>query len=178
MAKRDYYEVLGVGRDADAKAIKRAYRKLAKKYHPDMNPGDKQAEQKFKEVTEAYNVLSDTEKKKLYDQYGLLHLKRAVEIHMEPVDRMGPEAVFMEALEDLTLVRAAMVIMSIILKIVIWVIWEIFSEISLEICSMVRKTVDTVVRAVDLADRAFTVVSEEADLEGIPRKKAVTLGLK
>ena len=52
MAKRDYYEVLGVGRDADAKAIKRAYRKLAKKYHPDMNPGDKQAEQKFKEVTE------------------------------------------------------------------------------------------------------------------------------
>ena len=70
MAKRDYYEVLGVGRDADAKAIKRANRKLAKKYHPDMNPGDKQAEQKFKEVTEAYNVLSDTEKKKLYDQYG------------------------------------------------------------------------------------------------------------
>ena len=109
---------------------------------------------------------------------ALLHLKRAVEIHMEPVDRMGPEAVFMEALEDLTLVRAAMVIMSIILKIVIWVIWEIFSEISLEICSMVRKTVDTVVRAVDLADRAFTVVSEEADLEGIPRKKAVTSGLK
>ena len=57
-------------------------------------------------------------------------------------------------------------------------ILEIFSEISLEICSMVRKTVDTVVRAVDLADRAFTVVSEEADLEGIPRKKAVTSGLK
>ena len=70
MAKRDYYEVLGIGRNADAKEIKKAYRKLAKKYHPDMNPGDKQAEQKFKEVTEAYNVLSDTEKKKLYDQYG------------------------------------------------------------------------------------------------------------
>ena len=70
MAKRDYYEVLGIGRNADAREIKRAYRKLAKKYHPDMNPGDKQAEQKFKEVTEAYNVLSDTEKKKLYDQYG------------------------------------------------------------------------------------------------------------
>ena len=62
MAKRDYYEVLGIGRNADAKEIKKAYRKLAKKYHPDMNPGDKQAEQKFKEVTEAYNVLSDTEK--------------------------------------------------------------------------------------------------------------------
>ena len=62
MAKRDYYEVLGVGRNADEKEIKRAYRKLAKQYHPDMNPGDKKAEQKFKEITEAYNVLSDTEK--------------------------------------------------------------------------------------------------------------------
>ena len=70
MAKRDYYEVLGVGRNADEKEIKRAYRKLAKQYHPDMNPGDKKAEQKFKEITEAYNVLSDTEKKKLYDQFG------------------------------------------------------------------------------------------------------------
>ena len=78
MAKRDYYEVLGVGRDADAKAIKRAYRKLAKKYHPDMNPGDKQAEQKFKEVTEAYNVLSDTEKKKLYDQYGFAAFEEGI----------------------------------------------------------------------------------------------------
>ena len=63
MAKRDYYEVLGVGRNADEKEIKRAYRKLAKQYHPDMNPGDAKAEQKFKEITEAYNVLSDTEKK-------------------------------------------------------------------------------------------------------------------
>ena len=68
MSKRDYYEVLGINRSADEKEIKRAYRKLAKKYHPDMNPGDKQAEQKFKEITEAYNVLSDQEKKKLYDQ--------------------------------------------------------------------------------------------------------------
>ena len=65
MSKRDYYEVLGINRSADEKEIKRAYRKLAKKYHPDMNPGDKQAEQKFKEITEAYNVLSDQEKKKL-----------------------------------------------------------------------------------------------------------------
>ena len=56
--KRDYYEVLGVDKNADSATIKKAYRKLAKKYHPDMNPGDKQAEQKFKEVTEAYNVLS------------------------------------------------------------------------------------------------------------------------
>lgn len=70
MTKRDYYEVLGVGRNADEKEIKRAYRKLAKRYHPDTNPGDTQAEQKFKEVTEAYNVLSDEEKRKLYDQFG------------------------------------------------------------------------------------------------------------
>lgn len=70
MAKRDYYEVLGIDKKADDKTIKRAYRKLAKKYHPDTNPGDKQAEQKFKEVTEAYNVLGDEKKRKLYDQYG------------------------------------------------------------------------------------------------------------
>ena len=70
LAKRDYYEVLGIDKKADDKAIKRAYRKLAKKYHPDTNPGDKQAEQKFKEVTEAYNVLGDEKKRKLYDQYG------------------------------------------------------------------------------------------------------------
>lgn len=70
MGKKDYYEVLGISRSADEKEIKRAYRKLAKKYHPDTNPGDRQAEQKFKEATEAYNVLSDAEKKKLYDQYG------------------------------------------------------------------------------------------------------------
>ena len=68
--KRDYYEVLGLTKGADAAAIKKAYRKLAKKYHPDMNPGDKEAEKKFKEATEAYNVLSDPEKKKLYDQFG------------------------------------------------------------------------------------------------------------
>ena len=70
MAKRDYYEVLGVGRNADAKTIKSAYRKLAKKYHPDMNPGDKDAEQKFKEASEAYAILSDPEKRRQYDQFG------------------------------------------------------------------------------------------------------------
>lgn len=68
--KRDYYEVLGVSRDADAGAVKKAYRKLAKKYHPDTNHGDANAEQKFKEVTEAYSVLSDPEKRKMYDQFG------------------------------------------------------------------------------------------------------------
>ena len=68
--KRDYYEVLGVDRNADEGTIKSAYRKLAKKYHPDMNPGDKVAEQKFKEASEAYAVLSDAEKRKKYDQFG------------------------------------------------------------------------------------------------------------
>ena len=69
-AERDYYEVLGVSRNADETQIKKAYRRLAKKYHPDTNAGDADAEQKFKEVTEAYNVLSDKEKRKLYDQFG------------------------------------------------------------------------------------------------------------
>ena len=68
--KRDYYEILGIEKNADAGKIKSAYRKLAKKYHPDTNSGDAVAEQKFKEVTEAYNILSDPEKKKLYDQFG------------------------------------------------------------------------------------------------------------
>jgi molecular chaperone DnaJ len=68
--KRDYYEVLGVDKSADEATLKKAYRTLAKKYHPDMNPGDKEAEQKFKEVNEAYAVLSDPEKRSKYDQYG------------------------------------------------------------------------------------------------------------
>lgn len=68
--KRDYYEVLGVDKNADDAAIKKAYRVLAKKYHPDMNPGDKEAEAKFKEASEAYAVLSDPEKRKQYDQFG------------------------------------------------------------------------------------------------------------
>lgn len=68
--KRDYYEVLGVDKNADDAALKKAYRVLAKKYHPDMNPGDKEAEKKFKEASEAYAVLSDPEKKRQYDQFG------------------------------------------------------------------------------------------------------------
>ena len=70
MAQRDYYEVLGLDKSADADAIKRAYRQLAKKYHPDLNPGDAEAEKSFKEVNEAYSVLSDADKKAKYDQFG------------------------------------------------------------------------------------------------------------
>ena len=70
MAKRDYYEVLGVDKSASADDIKKAYRKMAIKYHPDKNPGDKEAEEKFKEAAEAYSVLSDADKKARYDQFG------------------------------------------------------------------------------------------------------------
>ena len=68
--KRDYYEVLGVDKSADDATLKKAYRQLAKKYHPDVNPGDKEAEAKFKEATEAYSVLSDPDKRRQYDQFG------------------------------------------------------------------------------------------------------------
>jgi DnaJ-class molecular chaperone len=71
-AARDYYQLLGVGRDADEKAIKSAFRRLARKHHPDVNPGDKEAERKFKEISEAYEVLRDPKKRQQYDQFGHL----------------------------------------------------------------------------------------------------------
>src|SRR5688572_15905145 len=70
MAKRDYYEILGVKRSASADDIKKAHRKLVRKYHPDVNKNNKEAEDKFKEVQEAYDVLSDPQKKQNYDQFG------------------------------------------------------------------------------------------------------------
>ncbi|HEY2456997.1 MAG TPA: DnaJ domain-containing protein, partial [Candidatus Acidoferrum sp.] len=69
-SKQDYYELLGVDRKATAKDIRTAFRKLARKYHPDLNPGDKASEEKFKQLQEAYDVLSDTKKRQMYDQYG------------------------------------------------------------------------------------------------------------
>src|ERR1700676_3566664 len=68
--KQDYYELLGISRKATQKEVRQAYRKLARKYHPDLNPGDKSSEEKFKQVQEAYDVLSDTKKRQMYDQYG------------------------------------------------------------------------------------------------------------
>ena len=68
--KSDYYELLGVPRKASTKDIRAAFRKLARKYHPDLNPGDKSAEEKFKQLQEAYDVLSDSKKRQMYDQYG------------------------------------------------------------------------------------------------------------
>ncbi len=79
MAKRDYYEVLGLQKDAAKDDIKRAYRKLAIQYHPDKNPGDKNAEEKFKEATEAYEVLGDDQKRQAYDQFGLLYKTLGIE---------------------------------------------------------------------------------------------------
>ena len=75
--KRDYYEVLGVEKNASAEEIKKAYRKKAIQYHPDKNPGDKEAEEKFKEAAEAYEVLSDPQKRQRYDQFGMAGMQGA-----------------------------------------------------------------------------------------------------
>ena len=91
MAKRDYYEVLGVEKTASEEEIKRAYRRMAIKYHPDKNPGNKEAEAKFKECAEAYEVLSDAEKRKQYDQYGHEGLRGA---GMHDFSRMNVEDIF------------------------------------------------------------------------------------
>jgi molecular chaperone DnaJ len=91
MAKRDYYEVLGVGKNASADEIKRAYRRMAMKYHPDKNPDDKEAEAKFKECAEAYEVLSDPEKRQRYDQFGHEGLRGA---GMHDFSRMNVEDIF------------------------------------------------------------------------------------
>lgn len=91
MAKRDYYDVLGIEKGASADDIKRSYRRLAMKYHPDKNPGDKEAEAKFKECAEAYEVLSDQQKRQQYDQYGHEGLRGA---GMHDFSRMNVEDIF------------------------------------------------------------------------------------
>ncbi len=81
MAKRDYYEILGLSRGASVEEIKKAYRKLAMQYHPDRNPGNKQAEEKFKEATEAYEVLSDQDKRSRYDRFGHEGVRQGADFH-------------------------------------------------------------------------------------------------
>ena len=131
--KRDYYEVLGVSREAEEGAIKKAYRKLAKKYHPDTNAGNAQAEQKFKEITEAYTVLSDPKKRKLYDQFGHAAFdgNRRRKAHITEMPEIP-------------------VIGNIISKVVTW---TIFLEIFLVICFMERVVED--LESVDLAVENF-----------------------
>ena len=91
---RDYYEILGVDKGVDAEEIKRAYRRLAMKYHPDRNPGDKEAEAKFKECAEAYEVLADAEKKRVYDQFGHDGLRRGGGPATHDFSRMDPTDIF------------------------------------------------------------------------------------
>ena len=86
--KQDYYELLGVPRKAPLKEIRQAYRKLARKYHPDLNPGDKSSEEKFKQVQEAYDVLSDTKKRQMYDQFGFDADKGAARARRRPAARI------------------------------------------------------------------------------------------
>ena len=129
--KRDYYEVLGLSKGADAGSIKKAYRKLAKKYHPDTNQGDKQAEKKFKEVTEAYTVLSDPEKKKMYDQFG--HAAFDQGASADPFGKKIHQAIRFREVLITELIRTETAdIRSTILKAEIWMIC---SEICLEIFS-------------------------------------------
>ncbi len=88
--KRDYYEVLGVPKTADEKEIKKAYRKLARKFHPDVNPGDKDAERKFKEIGEAYDILSDPKKRGMYDQFGHAAFDQGQSAGFRPGAGAGP----------------------------------------------------------------------------------------
>ena len=87
--KADYYELLGVGRTANAEEMKKAYRQAALRYHPDRNPGDKAAEEKFKELSEAYQVLTDSEKRAQYDRYGHAGVENVHELPRANLGRRG-----------------------------------------------------------------------------------------
>ena len=174
--KRDYYDVLGIDRNADEKTIKKAYRKLAKKYHPDTNAGNADAADKFKEVNEAYDVLSDPKKKKMYDQFG----HAAFEAGADPGAGAGAggfggfQGGGNGSYQEFHLTVK---------------IWTIFLVISSEICSTAATAKATVSAAmahmsispvtvaafiVDLAEVAFTVATASADsINRIFRKKAL-----
>ena len=97
--KRDYYEVLGVGRDATPEQLKKAYRKLAVQFHPDKNPGDASAEEKFKELGEAYDVLFDEQKRAAYDRYGHAAFTQGGGPPPEPGGPPAPAIIFFMAQE-------------------------------------------------------------------------------
>lgn len=147
--KRDYYEVLGVSKNADENAIKKAYRKLAKKYHPDTNSGDADAEKKFKEVTEAYSVLSDKEKENYMTSLVMLRLMR------EPAAELISRKIKMEDIKERT--------------ILIPMIWGISLGIFSGICSMEDREVEEEARAASI--KAVLEMALEAVLERISHKK-------
>ena len=126
--KRDYYEVLGVNKNADAATIKKAYRKLAKKYHPDSNEGNASAAEHFKEVNEAYDVLSDEKKRKLYDQFGHAAFEEGAGIMAEHREvllavALAEHRAIHLAVVSMARTAMAMVIMNIILSMAkIWMI--------------------------------------------------------
>ena len=163
MAKRDYYEVLGIDKKADDKAIKRAYRKLAKKYHPDTNPGDKQAEQKFKEVTEAYNVLGDEKKRKLYDQYGFAAFEEG-----------AAGGAYGGAGSGFGGFQGGFGIRSSILRVARTAIWMISSEIFSGICSMAEVAAVSAARDLSrvMAAALAVEVSRAKDRIFMPRSES------
>ncbi len=174
--KRDYYDVLGIDRNADEKTIKKAYRKLAKKYHPDTNAGNADAADKFKEVNEAYDVLSDPKKKKMYDQFG----HAAFEAGADPGAGAGAGGFGGFRVAAMAAIRNFILTVK---------IWTIFLVISSEICStavtakaavsaaMAHMSISPVTVAaftVDLAEVAFTAATASADsINRIFRKKAL-----
>lgn len=157
-AKRDLYEVLGISKTADEKTIKKAYRKLAKKYHPDMNPGDKTAEQKFKEATDAYNILSDPEKRKLYDQYGHAALTEP-EQNLSSIRITKTMVVLMEDIRNSTL-KVEMAMISLVT--------------SLEVCSVAEETTKDSIEAVSIKEvLALLMDLEVVDSEVDPSDRKV-----
>ena len=157
-AKRDYYDVLGVSRNADEAQIKKAYRKLAKKYHPDTNAGNAEAEQKFKEVTEAYDVLGDKEKRKLYDQFGHAAFDQTAGAGAGMADRAADSG------GPTVQADRAAAIRNIILRAAIWMT---SSEIFSEICSITEPAAQAV-------HRGAAALAEAALVAAASRRKAAT----